>query len=269
MSDVGLSFWDHLDLLRKHIFRIAIMLAVFTVIGVLIVPQIFDSVILAPCSSDFITYRFIARLGRYLPFLSEFGDQSFSIEVININVTSQFMIFLSTSLAFGVVCLIPFALFEIWKFIKPALYENEIRNIKFVFSIGGILFLTGTMIGYFLVFPLVFRFLVTFELSRQIENMVSLDSYMDNFFSLIIIMGIVFELPIICWLLSAIGILKRSFFNKYRRHAIVITLIVAAMITPSGDPFSLFIVFLPLYLLWEASAMLVKKDTVTQDNTYN
>ncbi|GAB6011413.1 twin-arginine translocase subunit TatC [Viscerimonas tarda] len=260
MDDKGLTIWEHLDVLRKHLFRILIMLVAFTVIGVVIIPQIFDSVILAPCSSDFLTYRLMAKLGRYIPFMPDFSDTSFSIEVININVTTQFMTYLSTSLAFGVSLLIPYALYEIWRFIKPALFPNEIRNVKTVFFIGGILFIIGCSVGYFLVFPLVFRFLVTFELSKQIENMVSLDSYMDNFFSMIIVMGIVFELPIVCWLLSKFGFIHRSFFSKYRRHAVVVTLIAAAFITPSGDPFSLFVVFLPLYMLWELSAFFVQKD---------
>ena len=251
-----------MDVLRKHIFRILIMLVVFTVAGVIVIPQIFDSIILAPCSSDFLTYRLMAKLGLYFPFIPDFSDTSFSVEVININVTTQFMTYLSTSLAFGASLIIPYALYEVWRFIKPALYSNEIRNVKTVFCVGGVLFLIGCMVGYFLVFPLVFRFLVTFELSKQIENMVSLDSYMDNFFSMIIVMGIVFELPVLCWLLSKFGLIYRSFFSKYRRHAIVATLIAAAFITPSGDPFSLFIVFLPLYMLWELSAFFVKKDEV-------
>lgn len=259
-EDRGLTIWEHLDVLRKHLFRIFAMLAVFMIIGIIIIPKIFDSVILAPCSSDFLTYRLMAIISEYLPFIPDFSDTSFKVEVININVTSQFMTYLSTSFAFGIALLIPYALYEVWKFVRPALYSNEIKNVKVVFCIGGILFIIGALVGYFLVFPLVFRFLVTFELSQQIENMVSLDSYMDNFFSMIIIMGIVFELPIVCWLLSKFGLLRRSFFNKYRRHAVVVTLIVAAFITPSGDPFSLFVVFMPLYMLWELSAIFVQKD---------
>jgi sec-independent protein translocase protein TatC len=260
LDDKGLTIWEHLDVLRKHLFRILIMFVVFTIAGILIVPEIFDSVILAPCTSDFLTYRFMAKLGRYIPFMPDFGDTSFAVEVININVTTQFMTYLSTSVAIGVSLIIPYALYEIWQFVRPALFPNEIRNVKIVFLVGGMLFLIGGLVGYFVVFPLVFRFLVTFELSKHIANMVSLDSYMDNFFSMIIIMGIVFELPIVCWLLSKFGLIYRSFFNKYRRHAIVVTLIAAAFITPSGDPFSLFVVFLPLYMLWELSALFVQKN---------
>jgi sec-independent protein translocase protein TatC len=260
LDDKSLTIWEHLDVLRKHLFRILFMLVVSTIAGAFVIPKVFDSVILAPCSSDFLTYRFMAKLGQYLPFIPDFSDASFSVEVININVTTQFMTYLSTSLAFGISLLIPYALYEIWRFVRPALYSNEMRNVKIVFFVGGILFIIGCTVGYFLVFPLIFRFLVTFELSEHIANMVSLDSYMDNFFSMIIVMGIVFELPVLCWLLSKFGFITRSFFNKYRRHAIVATLLAAALITPSGDPFSLFVVFLPLYMLWELSALFVQKD---------
>ena len=122
------------------------------------------------------------------------------------------------------------------------------------------MFVIGCLVGYFIVFPLIFRFLITFELSSHIENMLSLDSYMSNFYMLILIMGIVFELPLVFWILSNMGLVYRSFFRKYRRHAVVGSLILAALITPSGDPFSLFVVTIPLYMLWEISAFVVKKD---------
>ena len=121
-------------------------------------------------------------------------------------------------------------------------------------------FLIGCLVGYFIVFPLIFRFLITFELSAHIENMLSLDSYMSNFYTLILIMGVVFELPLVFWILSGMGLIYRSFFRTYRRHAVVGSLILAALITPSGDPFSLFVVTIPLYMLWEISAFVVKKD---------
>ena len=122
------------------------------------------------------------------------------------------------------------------------------------------MFIIGCLVGYFIVFPLIFRFLITFELSASIENMISLDSYMNNFYTLILVMGLVFELPLVFWLLSNLGLIYRSFFRKYRRHAIVGSLIAAALITPSGDPFSLFVVTIPIYMLWEISAFVVKKD---------
>ena len=141
------------------------------------------------------------------------------------------------------------------------LYENEKKNVKWVFLLGTIMFFIGCAVGYFMVFPMTLRFLATYQLSANITEQVSLDSYMDNFLMLIFVMGIVFEMPLVSWLLSKIGLLKRSFFHKYRRHAIVGLLVAAAFITPSSDPFTLGIVFFPLYGLFELSAFFVKNDT--------
>ena len=145
------------------------------------------------------------------------------------------------------------------QFISPALYENEKKNVRWVFLFGTVMFFIGCSVGYFLVFPMTLRFLATYQLSAAITEQVSLDSYMDNFLMLIFVMGIVFEMPLLSWLLSKIGLLNRSFFHKYRRHAIVGLLVAAAFITPSSDPFTLGIVFFPLYGLYELSAFFVKK----------
>lgn len=255
-----MSFWDHLEEFRWTLIRMIVSVLVLAIAGFIFIPYIFDSVILAPSSSDFITYRFLEKAGKVVPFLPDFSAKSFNIELLNINMTTQFMTYISTSIAFGVLLAIPYILFELWRFISPALYENETKGVKVVFGFGGFMFLLGCLVGYFIVFPLIFRFLITFELSDAIKNTISLDSYMSNFYTLILIMGIVFELPLLFWLLSKLGLVYRSFFKKYRRHAIVGSLVLAAIITPSGDPFSLFVVTLPLYLLWEISAFVVKKE---------
>lgn len=260
-----MSFWDHLDELRGHLIRIILALVILTIVGLILIPKIFDSIILAPRSSDFVTYRFFEKMGEYIPFLPDFSGDSFSVTMLNINMTTQFMTYISTSFAFAVIFAIPYLFYEIWKFVSPALYENETKNIKKAFIFGGFMFVIGCLVGYFIVFPLIFRFLVTFELSSHIENMISLDSYMDNFYMLILIMGIVFELPLVFWILSNMGLVYRSFFSKFRRHAIVGSLVLAAFITPSGDPFSLFVVTIPLYMLWEISAFVVKKDPPVEE----
>ncbi|MFA5649922.1 MAG: twin-arginine translocase subunit TatC [Proteiniphilum sp.] len=260
MAEKEMSFWDHLEEFRWTIIRIFGAVFAFSVVGFIIIPRIFDSVILAPRSSDFITYRFFEKAGEYLPFLPDFSSDAFSVEMLNINMTTQFMTYISTSLAFGALCTIPYILYELWKFISPALYENEAKGVKRAFGFGGFMFVLGCLVGYFVVFPLIFRFLITFELSDAIKNSISLDSYMNNFYTLILIMGLVFELPLVFWLLSSLGLIYRSFFRKYRRHAVVGSLVAAALITPSGDPFSLFVVTLPIYMLWEISAFVVKKD---------
>lgn len=262
MAEKEMSFWEHVEAFRWSIIRVLIAVSVCTLAGLIVVPYLFDSVILAPSSSDFITYRFFEKAGDFLPFLPDFSADTFSVKILNINMTTQFMTYMSSALTLGLLVSIPYILYEVWRFVSPALYENETRSVKMAFVLGGGMFLVGCLVGYFIVFPLIFRFLITFELSSRIENMISLDSYMSNFYTFILIMGLVFELPLVFWLLSKLGLLYRSFFKKYRRHAIVGVLLLAAIITPSGDPFSLFVVALPLFLLWEISAWMVRKDPV-------
>lgn len=259
-----MSFWDHLEEFRWTLIRTIAALIVLTIVGLILMPYIFDSVILAPKSSDFATYRFFEKVSKYIPFIPDFSAEAFNVKILNINMTTQFMTYISSSFAFAVIFALPYLIYEVWKFVNPALYENESHSVKTAFVFGGFMFLIGCLVGYFLIFPLIFRFLITFELSSHIENMLSLDSYMSNFYTLILIMGIVFEMPLVFWLLSKMGLIYRSFFGKFRRHAIVGCLILAALITPSGDPFSLFIVTLPLYMLWEISAFVVKKDPPTE-----
>ena len=159
----------------------------------------------------------------------------------------------------------PIVLYLLWGFVSPALYPNERRGIRRAFLFGNMMFYLGVAMGYFLVFPLAVRFLSTYQLSTAIRPIVSLDSYMDNFFTLLLMMGAVFELPLLAWLLGKMGLLTRSFFGRFRRHAIVVLLIVAAIITPTGDPFTLLLVFIPIYALWEASARLVPEEKPDTD----
>lgn len=151
----------------------------------------------------------------------------------------------------------PAIVYLLWGFVAPGLYDHEKQGIHKAFFFGNLMFFLGVLVGYYVVFPLALRFLATYQLSSQLETVVSLDSYMDNFFTLILLMGAVFELPLLAWVLGKMGFLTQGFFKKYRRHAVVVLLILAAMITPTGDPFTLFAVFIPIYALWEFSATLV------------
>jgi sec-independent protein translocase protein TatC len=172
---------------------------------------------------------------------------------------------MTTSFWLALILTFPYLIFEFWRFISPALYAGEKRSIRWVCLFGTIMFFIGCAVGYFLVFPMTFRFLSTYQLSEMIENTISLDSYMDMFLMLIFIMGLVFELPLVSWLLSRLGLLDRSFFKKFRRHAIVGLLVLSAVITPSGDPFTLSVVFIPLYFLFELSRFMVKPEPEETD----
>ena len=253
----AMSFWDHLEVLRWALFRSACVLA-FIMVGTFIaMPYIFDRFILAPTSNDFFTYRWLNAMGGGIVKLSP----DFDVQIININVASQFMTHISTSISLAAVIAFPYFIWEIWKFIEPALFDDEVKHLRPAFFGGTIMFYIGCAIGYTLVFPFTFRFLVEYNLSPNITNQINLQSYIDNFTMLILVMGIVFEMPLLAWLLSLFGILKKSFLREYKRHAIVVLLISAAIITPSGDPFTLMLVFIPLYVLYELSILVVRDRT--------
>ena len=256
-----MSFWDHLEELRWTLLRVVIALIVFAIAAFMFMPWMFENIILAPAKPDFFLYRYLCSLTQSVSFLPDFCDQNFTISMINIDLTAQFFRHLSTSFWMSFVLICPYILFEIWRFISPALYDHEKKNVRWVFLFGSVMFFIGCLIGYSIIFPMALRFLYSYSLSNIIHNELSLDSYMDNFLILVLVMGLVFEMPLLSWLLSQIGILKKSFFRNYRRHAVVILLIAAAIITPTGDPFTLSLVFFPLYGLYELSILFVKDDS--------
>ena len=253
-----MTFWDHLDALRSVLVKMAAVLVCAAVLLFAFMPHIFDSIILAPCRGDFVLYRAFERITAALPHFPHFNAAAFHVDLINIQLASQFFIHMSTSFYLAIVLTFPMLTYLLWTFIAPALYAHERRGVSIAFTLGTVMFFLGVAVGYFVVFPVTLRFLADYHVSAMVPNQISLDSYMDTFFMLLLVMGLVFELPLMSWLLGSLGILHRSFFATYRRHAVVVLLVLAAFITPTGDPFTLMIVFLPIYFLYEASALLVK-----------
>jgi len=261
-----LSFWDHLDVLRWLIVRVVIAWVILAVGFFIIMPDFFDKIILAPCYNDFVFYDCLRWIGQTLhlddPFFSQDG---FEVHLQNINLASQFFVHITTSFLMAVVVTAPYLVYEIWRFVRPALYPNELKGVRKAFSLGTIFFFLGVAVGYFMIFPLALRFLSTYQLSTAIENEISLNSYIDNFMMLVLMMGVAFELPLVTWLLSLLGLVTRSFLREYRRHAFLVIVIFAAIITPTGDPFTLSAVALPLYLLYELSIFMVKDKKDEED----
>ena len=258
-----MTFWDHLETLRWAIFRVLGVLLVLIVGCFIAMPHIFDTFVLGPTTSDFFIYKWFASLSGAVHakgIVPDFGDSSFSVDIININVATQFMTHITTSFWFSLVLVFPYLIYEIWKFIKPALFPNEQWGVRVAFLFGTVLFFIGCAVGYCLVFPLTFRFLTQYTIGEMVTNQISLNSYMANFLTIIFVMGVVFEIPMVAWILSQMGLLHKGFLKEYRRVAIVALLVLAAMITPSGDPFTLAVVFLPLYMLYEISILVVKPD---------
>lgn len=247
MSDSGeMTFWDHFDVLRKSIFHIVVVLLA-TAIGLFCFKEfLFDQVILAPSRSDFFLYKWIGA--------------DFSLSLVNIEVTAQFMIHMKMSFLCAIVLTFPFLIYKVWDFIAPALYDNEKRKVRNAFLFGSGLFYLGIIVGYVLIFPLMLNFFADYQVSQAVPNMFSLSSYISLLTSMVLTFGIVFEFPTIVALLSSLGILKRETMTKYRRHAICAVVILAAVITPSGDPFSLMVVAVPLYALYEFSVLICKSE---------
>lgn len=254
-----MTFWDHLDDLRKTIFRIGGFAGVASIVFFFIMKPIFNDYILAPSRSDFYLYQWLGKMGAKFPFLPDFMSGTFNVKIININLASQFLVHLTSSLWFSLVFSFPFILYQLFLFIRPALYPTERKNTAGVFFFGNLLFYCGIAVGYFILFPLTLRFLAGYQLSRFIEQSVSLDSYINTFLLVCFFMGLVFELPIVAWFLSQLGILYREFFNKYRRHAFFSLFVFVAIFSPTGDPITILLFFIPIYALWEISAFIVRK----------
>ncbi len=255
-----MSFWDHIDALRKVVVQSALVILSASILFFSFMKTLFDYVILAPTSSDFIVYRWLCQLSETYAFLPNMCHP-FRVELVNYNLNSQFFIHMTSSVWISLVVAFPIVIYLIWNFISPALYEHEKKNARWAFLFGNGMFYLGLVVGYFVIFPMTLRFLATYQVSELVPNMISLDSYMSSFLTQIFVMGLVFEMPLLCWLLSGMGLLRRSFFRTYRHYAVVILLIVAAIITPA-DPFSMILMFIPLFLLYEGSAFIVKEDEV-------
>lgn len=260
-----MSFWEHFEELRGVIFRIAILVVGLAIVAFCVMRPFFEYVILAPCHADFPTYELLGFVHGDGDFLPDMDSNGFEVSLMTIKMGSQFMIHMSASLWLAMTIAMPFIIWLLWGFVSPALYDRERRIVQRTFLFATCLFYIGVLVGYFLVFPLALRFLSQYQLNRAIEVHLTLDSYMDTFYMIMIAMGIVFEIPILCWILGKIGLLKRSFFRKYRRHAIVIAAALSAIITPTSDVFTLILVFVPVYGLWELSSLLVPKKKVVED----
>jgi sec-independent protein translocase protein TatC len=240
-----MSFWNHLDALRTCIIKAIIMVVVFGVLAFILKEQLFD-IVLAPRTSDFITYKLM-------------GSEPFSIHLMNTGLTEQFVIHMKVAMYTGLLVASPYVIYLIFGFIAPALYKSERKYVAQATFSAYAMFIIGTLVNYYLLFPLTVRFLGTYQVSADVQNMLTLQSYIDTLLSMTFVMGVIFELPVVSWLLARIGILKHNLMTAYRKHAIVVILIVAAIITPTGDVFTLLIVSLPIWLLYETSILVVKR----------
>ena len=253
MSDnAPMTFWDHLDELRSVIIRILVITVIAAAAAFCLKDWLF-AVVLAPRTSDFITYRLL-------------GVAPFSIHLMNTGLTEQFMIHLKTAMYAGLLLASPYIIYLLFRFVSPGLYDNERRYASLFVSSSYLMFLIGTLLNYFLIFPLTVKFLGTYQVSADVANMLTLQSYVDTLLTMSLVMGIVFELPVVSWLLGRLGLITDRQMSQFRRHSIVAILIVSAVITPTTDAFTLFVVALPIWLLYELSICIVRLTSASRSD---
>ncbi|MDE7109675.1 MAG: twin-arginine translocase subunit TatC [Muribaculaceae bacterium] len=255
------DFWGHLDILRTAIIKIVAVWIVFSIISFVLKDFIFN-LVLAPNDDNFITYCLIDSFCRHFKLEQLLPV---NVQLINVGLAQQFLIHVKTAMSVGCVLAAPYALYEIFSFLSPGLYSNERKYVsRFIFC-GYAMFLLGILLSYFIIFPVTFQFLVSYQVSSEVINMISLDSYMATLLILCLCMGIVCELPVLSWLFAKIGLVRSSFMSQYRRHAIVIILIIAAIITPTSDIFTLLLVSVPIWILYELSIVIVRNTEKRRD----
>ncbi len=248
-----MSFLEHLEVLRWHLVRSAIAILIMAILAFIFKNIIFDTLLLGPKNADFITYQLFCRLSHFL----QFGDalcigKDLQFELINTDMSGQFTTHIYVSVIAGIVAAFPFILFQAWSFIKPALSKNESKYARGTVFWGSLLFGIGVLFGYYLIAPLSVQFLGNYQVSDLVSNKINLSSYITTVTMVTISCALVFELPLLVYFLSKLGLLTPGFMRKYRKHAIVIVLLLAAIITPP-DVTSQVLVALPLLLLYEIS----------------
>lgn len=249
-----MHFTDHIEELRWHIVRSVIAVLVISIIVWIRIEWVFDHILLGPAHADFISYRLLCRMGNALKIPALCLDDV-KIQFQNTELAGQFTMSFSVSLMLGFIISFPYIFWEFWKFIKPALKEKELKHARGVVFWASLLFLSGVFFAYFIIVPFTINFFGSYQLSPLFHNIITIDNYYDTINDLILGMGVVFEVPVVVYFLSKVGILTPMLMRSQRRYAILIIFVVAAVITPP-DWFSIWMVAIPLIVLYEASIII-------------
>lgn len=249
-----LTFGGHLEVLRRMLFRIITVIGILA-LAIFCLKDVTWKLLLAPSECSFATYRWIEAVVSKVGF--DFQFEQFSVDLIATDLSSQFMTHITTSLYLGALGASPYILYELFRFVSPALYENEKRYSLQVGLIVYLLFLLGVLMSYYVLFPISFRFLGTYSVAERIHSTITLDSYITTFLTLTLLLGVVFQLPVIAFLLAKLGFISSDMLSKYRKHSFIIIMLVAAVITPP-DLMTLVLVTVPLYFLYEVSIRVAK-----------
>ncbi len=262
-----MTFLDHLEALRWHLVRSVIVVCVLGVVLFCFPDFLFGTLIFGPKHEDFLTYRALCKLSHLFNMGESLCIRPVQFELMNPELSGQFMTHMWIAFVGGLVGGIPYVLWEIWRFVKPALKPNEIRYTRGFVFYATLLFLIGVLFSYYIIVPLTVNFLGGYQVTREVVNRISMDSYISSVTTLVLLTGIIFELPILIFFLTKFGIVTPAFMRKYRRHAIVVNMILAAFITPSSDIPTMLLVFAPLQLLYELSIFVSKYELRKQKNS--
>lgn len=247
-----MAFLDHLEELRWHVVRSVAVIFIMMILSFVFIREIFDYVIFAPAKIDFPSFKYMCELGKLFG-LDELCVTDLPFKIQSRNMTGQFMMSLTASFVIGLIGAFPYVAWEIWAFIKPGLQNKEVKYSKGAVFAISFLFMAGVLFGYYILSPMTIWFLATYSISPLIVNEFDITSYVSTISSLVLGCGLLFQFPMVIYFLSKIGIVTPELMRKYRKHSIVVILILGAVITPSGDPFSLTVISLPLYFLFEIS----------------
>jgi sec-independent protein translocase protein TatC len=252
--EAEMSFFDHIDVLRKHLLRVAVVVLVFTAGAFYYTDFIFNTIIMGPKNPHFWTYRMMCKLVERFPSIGkDFCITRIDAKIINTEMAGQFTLQLNSCVMVGIILGIPYLLFELWLFVKPALHEKERKSASGFVVFASTLFFLGILFGYYLICPLSINFLTNFTVSPDIQNTFTIDSYLSSVMTLTLGSGVIFQLPVIIYILSKLGIMTPAFMRASRRYSTIIILIIAAVVTPTADPYTMLIVAMPLFLLYELS----------------
>lgn len=258
-----MTFLDHLEELRWHIIRSLFAVVIFTIVAFIYGPWIFENIVFAVAKPDFIFFDWMCSLGKLVGYEETLCVKEIPFKIQSRQMTGQFTMHISSSLFIGVIASFPYIVWELWRFIKPGLVTKERKFSRGAVLSISFLFFTGVSFGYFIMSPLAVYFLSNYKLSDMISNEFDITSYVSTIITLVFGSGLLFQLPVVVYFLTKIGMVTPAFMRKYRRHAIVIILIIAAIITPP-DPFSQTLIGIPLYMLYEfsilISAMVIRRE---------
>jgi len=256
IQEKEMSFLEHLEELRWHVVRSLAAVLVFTIAAFIEAPWIFQNIIFAPARVDFPTFTWLCNIGHFFGSGDSLCVKEIPFKVQSRFMTGQFSMHIVSSFVIGIIVAFPYVCWELWRFIKPGLYAREKNSSRGAVAAISFLFLTGVLFGYYIMSPVMISFLANYQISDMIVNEFDITSYVGTIVGVVFGSGVLFQLPVVIFFLTKVGIVTPTYLRTYRKHAIVIILIIGAIVTPTADPLSQSLISVPLYLLYEISILI-------------